>query len=555
MEEAFKNCTIGGLIRRQAAKRPDHPALLTKDGEYQSYADLDQMADRVAASLLALKLSPSSHIAIWAMNCHTWIHVMVGTARIGNLFIGVNTGYQAAELSQILHHSDAEVLFFGEGAGRAGLFSDILAEILPAIRTTHAELFRSELFPSLRYVISMGNSPYPGALSWDEFIKLGEIIPESLVIETQDQVQPDDLAMIMYTSGTTGLSKGVMHSHSDLVLNAFLMAMRLGLSPADIACIPPPLFHITGITMPFSSFVTGGSVVFIERFSGREFLRTIEACRASVVYGVVTMFTAALEELKSGRYDICSLRCGHIAGSRIPPDLVLDIIEKMNIPGFMVGYGSTEVICITLCKPDDSLMHRTETLGYLIEGGEISIRDPNTGQILRAGDIGEAWVRSPWMLKGYYKMPDGTATVLDQDGFFKTGDLLSVDLDGYFRFTGRIDELIIRGGENIYAIEIEEPLCSHPAVMDARVVGIPCRFYGEDIVAFVIKRPGFEINSQEIKKYLRGIIAVHKVPSAIITLDQFPMTGSGKVRLSSLRELAVQIRDGRPGNLNGVHYG
>jgi fatty-acyl-CoA synthase len=543
--DQFKACTIGGLFSSLAELIPGSPALLTRTGERETYAQLNRTATAVAKALLALKISPGSHIAIWALNSHRWIHTMAGASRIGSPFIGLNTGYLAADLERVLNHSDAEILFLGEGAGKEELFFDIFAGIAPEITTCEPGSFRSEKFPLLRFVISTGRSPYQGVLSWDEFIAGGETIPDEVMKQREDTVQHDDCAMIMYTSGTTGIPKGVMHSHTDLVLGGYLVAERLSLTDSDIACSPLPLFHIFGITMPFCSFTTGGSIVMTERFSGAECLQAIEACHATSIYGVVTMFTALLEEVNHARYQIGSLRCGLISGSRSPPDLVDDIIEHLDIPGFVIGYGSTELLCVTISRAGDSLMHRRETLGFLMDYAEMQIRDPNTGDMLPPGEIGEAWVRCPWMLKGYYKMPEITATVMDKDGFFKTGDLISLDDDGYYRFIGRIDELIIRGGENVYAIEIEEPLRQHPAVRDARVVGIPCRFYGEDIVAFVIRKPGAVEGHLEMKKYLRGIIASHKVPSAIIIIDQFPVTGNGKVRLSQLREMAVQIRDGR----------
>ena len=548
--ETTSNYTIGGLIRRQAEIRPDHQAIVTRTGEEFTYADFNRNAIRVAKGLLALNIPPHSHVAIWAINSPAWLFAMAGSARIGSPFIGLNTGYRAEDLQQVLNQSDAFILFIGEEAGMRENFSDIFVQVCPDGIGSSSSSFSSSRIPSLRYVISLGSSPYPGILSWDEFITSGESIPDKIAEEHLDTVQPDDLGMIMYTSGTTGIPKGVMHSHRDLILNSSLMAGRLSLTDTDIACIPAPLFHIIGITMPFSSFTTGGSVVLIGRFSAREFLVTIEECHATAAYGVVTMFAAVLEEMNNRLYDVSSLRCGLVAGSRCPPELVGQVIDRMGMPGFVVGYGSTELICLTISRSDDSRIHQAETLGYAMDGSEILIVDPGTGKPLQPGEIGEAWARCPWMMKGYYKMPEATARVLNSDGFFRTGDLLSSDADGYYHFIGRLDELIIRGGENVYAIEIEEPLCFHPAVRDARVVGIPCPFYGEDIVAFVIPRPGAVVTPNEIKNYLRRTIAAFRVPSVIIFTDQFPMTGSGKVRLSSLRDMAVKNRDERFGTKN-----
>ena len=539
------NFTIGGLIRKQAEIRPDHQAIVTRTGEEYTYGDFNRITIQVAKSLLALNTPPRTHVAIWAMNSPAWIFAMGGSARIGLPFIGLNTGYRAEELQYVLNHSDAGILFIGEGAGRTDNFSDIFAEVSPDGIQCSPSAFMSARLPALRHVISLGSSPYQGILSWDEFIASGDAIPDTILTCNEEKVQPDDLAMIIYTSGTTGIPKGVMHTYHDLILNLSELSGRLYLTEKDIACIPPPLFHILGIAVPFLSFITGGSIALIERFSGREFLATIEACQATVVYGVVTMFVTALEEMKYRSFKTSSLRCGIISGSRCPPELCEQIIERMGVSGLVILYGSTELICLTTSRSDDSRKHRIETVGFPMDGSEILICDPGTGKTLPVGEIGEAWVRCPWMVKGYYKMPEETARAVNTYGFYRTRDLLSADTDGYYRFCGRADEMIIRGGENVYAIEIEEPLRLHPAVMDVRVIGIPCRFYGEDIVAFVIPRPGTAVTPHTIKNYLRRTIAIHKVPSVVIFTDQFPMTGSGKVRLSSLRDMAVKNRDGR----------
>lgn len=548
IQEAADNYSIGRIISEQAIYRADNPALVGKNQDTCTYSAMDAISMKVSRSLLSLNIPARSHIAIWEMNSPAWVYAMLGAVRTGHPFIGLNTGYQSDELYQILSHSSSVVLFIGDKTGKCENFYDILYRVCPDAKETPHGGFRSDILPALQYVVSLTNRKNPGILTWDEFLAMGDTVPEELVHSRESSVFPDDLAMIMYTSGTTGKPKGVMHSHRDLVLNSYLISERLDLSKSDIACIPVPFFHIFGITLLFTSFGSGGAVCPLERFSARDLLLMIQSSRATILYGVVSMFAAVLEELKRERYDLASLKGGIISASRCPASLVRQVIDVMEMPGFVIGYGSTEGICITLSRSDDSLVHKTETLGFPLSGAEIKIIDPKTGSPVATGQIGEAWVKSPWIMKGYYQMPDETNRVLDTDEFYHTGDLLSVDEDGYVRFIGRIDELIKRGSENVYAIEIEEPLRLHPAVVDARVIGIPCVYYGEDIVAFVIMKPGTQVPSQEIKKYLRSIIAMYKVPSAIVFLKQFPLTGSGKVRLAALREMAVAARDKRPGN-------
>jgi fatty-acyl-CoA synthase len=537
------NCTIGTLISEQAKKRPDRLALVMRDKDGITYGEMDGISMQVAKSLLALEIPERSIIAIWALNSPEWIYAMGGSARTGHPFSGLNTKYQTAELRQVLSHSGAAVLFIGEGSGGIEGFSDILYQVCPDGKESPPGVFRSGNLPSLRHVISFSHIPHPGMFTWGEFLSLGEGISDDLVLKKQEEIDPDDMAMIMYTSGTTGIPKGVIHTHLDLILVEYLIAKRFDMAESDVSCLPVPFFHILGITMPFSSFITGGTVALLERFSAREMLLTVETYRATSVHGIVTMFSAVLDELKRNSYDISTLRCGLIAGSRCPPDLVGQIIDSMGMPGFMIAYGSTEGICITMSLLDDSRKHKTETLGLPLSGVKMKIVDPSTGASLLPGEVGEALVKCPWMMKGYYHMPEATERVLDPDGFYHTHDLMCVDEDGYYRFIGRIDELIIRSGENLYAVEVEGPLLRHPAVLDAKVVGIPCEYYGEDVVAFVILRPGMKETSHGLKKYLRSTISLHKVPSAILFSDRFPQTASGKVHLALLREMAIVARN------------
>ncbi|MBP2663731.1 MAG: acyl-CoA synthetase (AMP-forming)/AMP-acid ligase, partial [Firmicutes bacterium] len=323
--------------------------------------------------------------------------------------------------------------------------------------------------------------------------------------------------------------------------NAFETAKYQGLTPQDISCIPLPFFHAYGCIAVMAAVAAGAAIAVIEQFNAQELVKTLEGCQATAVCGTPTMFVAALEELSHHCYDLSSLRGGNMAGAFCPPQLVQAVVDKLGAREFGILYGSTEAIISIMNRWDDSLEHRINTLGQALPEVELKIVDPQTGETVAAGTAGELCIKSPSRMKGYYKMPEATAQAIDSAGWLHSGDLACIDTEGYCRITGRIKDMIIRGGENVYPAEIEEFLTTHPKIKDAQVVGIPCEYYGEEVVAFVRLQAGQSATPLEIKRYCRERIAIHKVPAQFLFVEQYPQTASGKVQKFKLRELAIQL--------------
>ncbi len=377
--------------------------------------------------------------------------------------------------------------------------------------------------------------------TWQEFLANSNTISDEELILRENTVTGEDIFTIQYTSGTTGTPKGAMLTHSNYVTNAFAIAKCQGLVKQDISCIPLPFFHAYACIAIMSAIAVGATIAVIERFSAQELLRTIEGCQATAVCGTPTMFVAALEEMTKHHYNLSSLRGGNIAGAPCPPQLVNDVIEKMGAREFGIIYGTTETIISTMNRWDASLEHRIGTLGQALPEVELKIMNPQTGEEAPLGDAGELCIKSPSKMKGYYNMPEATAQGIDPAGWYHSGDLVYMDNQGYYHITGRIKDMIIRGGENVYPAEIEDFLYTHPKIKDAQVVGIPCEYYGENIVAFVRLQEGETATPLEIKRYCREKIAIHKVPAQFFFVNQYPQTASGKVKKFMLREMAIQM--------------
>jgi fatty-acyl-CoA synthase len=437
----------------------------------------------------------------------------------------INSGYRAYELEYALKQSDTAILFLTDGSAKPGEYLEALGQV-------------RENLPALRQVVVLGAAECPDSLSWPEFLARGEKIDPLVLSDREQEVGGDDIFTIQYTSGTTGSPKGARQTHRAYLSNTLSIAERQGLAAYDSLCVPLPFFHAYGCLMVIASLVVGGTVIAIERFRAADMLRAMEQHRATAVSGTPTMFVAALEELASHSYDLTSMRGGNMAGAFCPPDLVLKVIDRMHAPEFGILYGSTEGL-VSLMNPAHSPQgKRIGTVGSVMPGYAFKIVDPKTEKEVPQGGQGELCVKGPGVMRDYYRMEEKTAQTLDQDCWLHSGDLASADPDGYVFITGRIKDMIIRGGENVYPAEIEEFLFTHPKIADAQVVGIPCDYYGEDIVAFVRLRQGEAATAIELKKYCRERIAINKVPANFFFVDQYPQTVSGKVQKFKLRELA-----------------
>ncbi len=463
---AGKPATIGELLKSRATQCPGHPAIIYHErGLTVSYGELLERSHRVARALSALGVAPGEHLAVWANNVPEWIYLQFGCTLAGVVLITVNTGYRAFELEYLLKQSEAVALFMVTGVRQPGDFLAMVRELCPEVGAVAGGDLASSALPHLRRIVLLNTTHEAGITGWEEFLALGD----SIVSEEPGTVSSDDVAMIQYTSGTTGFPKGVMLSHANLLGNVADVADVLGMTPEDRLCIPVPFFHCFGSVLGTLLCVAAGATMLpLEQFRPAEVLRTVESCRCTLLHGVPAMFIAELEEFGKGDYDTSSLKSGIMGGSPCPLEVMRAVTSILGVREICIAYGLTETSpLITITRRQVPLELRTSTVGTCLPGVEVSIVNPATGQAVPPGVQGELCCRGYNVMQGYYRMPEATERVLDRDGWFHSGDLATLDNDGYVRITGRAKEMIIRGGENIYPREIEEFLFTHPAIKDA----------------------------------------------------------------------------------------
>ena len=520
--QMVRSDTVGGLLQRRAAEGGDRTAVIWAARNLrQTYAELYDAALKVAKALAAYGLVPGEHAAVWAPNVPEYLAVEFGCALAGVPILFINSGYRAYELEYALRQSDTRILFLADGNLQPSEYVDIVREV------------RSRL-PALRQAVVFGEHAGEGFTTWPEFLALGSGRNNATL------VCGDDIFSIQYTSGTTGQPKAALLSHQAYVTNSFAIAERQGLTAADVVCVPLPLFHAYGCLTLFSALAAGATAVVSERFRAGDLLAAIERYGGTALSGTPTMFVAVLTEMETHSYDLTSLRGGNVAGAFCPPALVRQVIERLPAPEFGILYGSTEGLVSLMNHPATPLPDRTGTVGVPMPGFEVQIIDPRTGDPLPPGQQGELLLRGPGLMRGYYRLPEATAQTIDEQGWLHSGDLAVVDAIGSYRITGRIKDLIIRGGENVFPAEIEQFLLTHPKVRDAQVVGVPCDYYGEDIVAFIRLKTGETATALELKKYCRAHIAIGRVPALFFFVDEYPLTASGKIQKFRLQEMARQ---------------
>ena len=535
--------TIGGLVDRTAANYPDNDALVYPDrGLRYSYKEFRETCNQFAKGLSGLGVKKGDHIAIWGTNVPEWAISQFGTPRIGAVLVTVNTSYKSFELEYLLKQSDATTLIMIEGT-KSSDFKSIIYEICPELQHCNPGELVSERLPFLKNVIMIGNNRHPGMFTWDEVVKMGETVSDEELAASMTGTDPDDVAIMIYTSGTTGFPKGVMLTHHNIITNAIAHVECLNLSSVDRMCIAVPFAHCFGcVGSNISCIVAGAAMVVVETFDPAQVLKAVEKERCTVLNGVPTMFIMELELLAKENYDVSSLRTGIVAGAACNIEVMKRIVKDMNMKEVIVAYGQTEASpCITSTRINDPLELRVSTVGRALPGVEVKILDPETKNEVPPGSQGEICVRGYNVMKGYYKMPEATASAIDEEGWLHTGDLGIMDENGYCRITCRIKEIIIRGGENIYPREIEKFLSTHPLVRDVQVIGVPSSKYGEEVMAFIQLKEGATLTQEEVRDFCKGKIARNKIPKYIAFVDSFPVTSSGKVQKFKLQEMAVEM--------------
>ncbi len=535
--------TIGQVLRETARRHPDGDAyVFCQLDERRTWCEVDHDVDLVARGLLALGFRPGDHFGVWATNVPSWVLLQYATARIGVVLVTINPAYRAHELTYALRQSDVRGLALVDKF-KSSDYVAILNESFPELATEQPGLISSRTFPKLRTIISLRGQRPPGMLSWEDLLAHADETPPEKLAAIERSLRPTDPINIQYTSGTTGHPKGATLSHRNILLNAYYAGVCQRLSHRDRICLPVPLYHCFGCVLgTLCALVHGAAMIFpAEGFDAGATLRAIEQERATTLYGVPTMFIAQLEHPDYPQRDLSSLRTGIMAGSPCPIELMKRVTQEMGAREITIGYGQTEASpLITQTRTDDPIELRVGSVGRPLPGVEAKVVDPQTGQDLGDNQPGEICGRGHGVMLGYYNMPEKTAEVIDAEGWLHTGDLGMRMPNGYYRITGRLRDLIIRGGENIYPREIEERLYAHPAVEEVQVVGVPDRKFGEEVLAWVKLRAGHSATEEELRQFCREGLAHFKVPHYWKFVDSFPTTVTGKIQKFKIREQAIE---------------
>jgi fatty-acyl-CoA synthase len=534
--------TIGDLLEEKARLQPDHEAVVyTERALRWTYEELNLKCRQAAKGLMKLGIEKGEHVAIWASNTPEWILSQFSTGKMGAVLVTVNTNYRTAELEYLLRQSDSTTIILMEEF-RGASYIDMLYEICPELSDSEPGNLHSKKLPKLKNVIVMGNRKYPGTFNWDEIMELGREVEEAELDTRLKSLSPFDVINMQYTSGTTGFPKGVMLTHSNIVNNAFNVARCMRLTNEDRLCIPVPFFHCFGCVMGTLACLSVGAVMVpIQEFKPELVLKTVQDEKCTALHGVPTMFIGELNLPEFENYDLESLRTGIMAGSNCPIEVMKDVMDKMGAEEITIAYGQTESSpVITQTRTHDPLELKVESVGRALPDVEVKIVEPGTGKEVPIGTQGELCTRGYHVMKGYYKNEEATEAAIDDKKWLHTGDLAVMDDHGYCRITGRLKDMIIRGGENIYPREIEEFLYSHPKILDVQVIGIPDETFGEEVMAWIILKEGQTAACDEIKEYCRGKISRHKIPRYIEFTDSYPMTASGKIQKFRLKEQAQQ---------------
>ena len=534
--------TIGDLLDRQAAHFGDRDAFVhVEHGVRYTYAEFRAECNAVAKGMIASGIRKGDHVGIWATNYPEWVVAQFATAKIGAVLVTVNPAYRLHELEYLLRQSDTSTLVL-IGRFRTSDYAGMVNELIPELRSSTPGRLSSAKFPKLRQVIYIGEETLPGMLAWNDLRRLGETVSDDELRARQAACHSDDVINIQYTSGTTGFPKGAQLTHLNVVGDARCIAECMKLTEHDRLCIPVPFYHCFGCVLGTLCCVTQGAAMVIpaEYFDPLKTLAAVEKERCTALHGVPTMFIAELQHPEFARFTLSSLRTGIMAGAPCPIEIMKQVVEKMGAREITIAYGQTEASpVITQTRTDDPIELRVSTVGRAIPDVEVKIVDPATGAEVPSGTQGELCTRGFIVMKGYYNMPEATAAAIDSDGWLHTGDLATMDEAGYFRITGRLKDMVIRGGENIYPREVEEFLYTHPKISDAQVFGVPDPKFGEELVAWIRLKEGQTATAEEIRDFCRNRISHYKIPRYIKFVTEFPMTVTGKIQKYKMREAAT----------------
>ena len=542
----FVNKTIGQMVQEAALNYPDNPALIQPEFKlHQNYRDFYASCRETAKGLMALGISRGDKVSVWATNIPQWVYLQFSLGMIGGILVTVNTNYQSHELQYILEQSDSTTLFLMDSY-RDTSFYNTVRDVMPEVDSCKPGHLACAKLPLMKNIVYIGEKENtPGMFKFTDMISMGKTIPDQELEERMNSLDDQDVINMQYTSGTTGFPKGVMLTHHNIVNNARMVGDVMGMTDRDSLLIHVPLFHCFGCVMSTLNCVYHASaMVLLESFDPAKSLQTIASERCTALNGVPTMFVAMLHHPDFDKYDTKSLRTGTMAGALCPEETMNQVRTKMHCSEVVIAFGQTECAPVmTMTRRDDPVNLRVTTVGRLLPDVEGKIIDPETGLETPVNVQGEIVTRSACVMKGYYKMPEETSGDIDKDGWLHTGDLGEVDQNGYFKVTGRIKDMIIRGGENIYPRELENFLYGHPKVMNVQVVGIPDKKYGEQVLAAIQLKNGQKATAEEFIEFCKGKIARHKIPKYWQFVETYPMTASGKIQKFKVREMFEKSMD------------
>jgi len=536
--------TIPGLLKRNADRFPDNDCVVAPEFDVRwSWKEFDRRTTVVARGLYAMGIRKGDHVAIWATNVPEWLLIMFASAKLGAVLVTVNTNYKQFELNYLLTQSDSKMLVMVPEVKDNDYIAHITG-LMPSLLTDGPDEIAEPKLPYLKRVVLIGKGErkVKGMHLFDELYQLAETVPESVVTELMAGLTTHEVINMQYTSGTTGFPKGVMLTHYNITNNGQFLGDCMKFTDEDRLLIVVPLFHCFGCVLGVMSCLTHiTSMVLMTRYHPRQEMEIIQNERCTAVHGVPTMFIGMLNHPDFDQFDFSHLRTGIMAGSPCPIQTMKDVTGKMHLPELTITYGQTECSPgMTMSRTDDPLEVRVTTVGRLLPQTEGKIISPETGLEVPRGTPGEIITRGYHVMKGYYKMPEATRQAIDENGWLHTGDIGIMDEHDYFHITGRLKDMIIRGGENIYPREIEEFMYTHPAISDVQVIGVPDEKYGEEVCACVIFKEGKTATNEELIDFVRAGLSRYKSPRYVIVLTEFPMTASGKIQKFKLREMGVE---------------
>lgn len=541
--QELMSITVGGLLEQVANNFPDREAVKYTDRDYcRTWREFDEEVNRVARGLMAHGIKKGDKVAIWAANTPEWMLTLFAACKVGAVLVTVNTAYKVFEVEYLLRQSDTKLLVMMD-AFKGNSYVDTMQELCRGMADRKPGEKLNPMLPCLEEIVFTGAGDCPAGMTpWQTLMADGAGVSEAELRERERGLDPHDVINMQYTSGTTGFPKGVMLTHYNIVNNGKSIGDCMKFTEQDKLCIVVPFFHCFGLVLAMMACLTHStSMVPVDIYSPTKVMDALMNEQCTAVHGVPTMFIAMLEHPDFEKYSFPKLRTGIMAGSPCPIKVMKQVVDRMNMHEITITYGQTEASpATTMTTTDDSIEVRVSTVGRSMPNVETKIIDPETGETLGVGQTGEFCSRGYNTMKGYYKMEEATRQVIDKDGWLHSGDLATVDENGYYKITGRIKDMIIRGGENIYPAEIEEFIYTIPQVQDVQVIGVPSKQYGEEVMACVILRQPGSVTEEELRAQILEHMARHKTPKYIAFVDHFPMTASGKIQKYRLREWAVE---------------